>query len=417
MKIPQKPLDFKTKFLNRTALGDIKKNLFDRDILVITGARQVGKTSIMHLLYRFLIKNKNINLQNILFFDLEDIQALEAIESYSFDEFAKYIMSQGSKNQTKFVFIDEIQYLQSPSSLLKILHDHYPKIKLIVSGSSSLSLKQKFKDTLTGRKQVFVVNPLSFKEYCEFTQTGSKAKRFDDFAVWGGYPEAVLINDPEKRAAKLREIHSSYIKKDIKDLMGIENVSGFNKLVDLLAHQIGNLINIDELANSSGLARDTVSKYLLILENTFVIQLVYPYFTNKRKEITKMPKVYFNDIGLRNTIVKSLNVLEQRADKGAIVENVIFNELIKNKKPDQEIKFWRTQAKQEVDFILESLEVMPIEVKYQSFKKVKIPLGIKSFIKNYNSKNAVIFTKNFKKVFNQNKTQFNFLPVHTISDF
>lgn len=412
MEIPQKPLDFKSKILPRTILKSIKKSLFDKDILVLTGARQVGKTSIMHLIYRYLIKKHNINAQNILFFDLEDVQTLESIENCSFDELAKYIKSFGSKSNKKFVFIDEIQYLKNPASLLKILHDHYPKIKLIVSGSSSLSLKQKFKDSLTGRKQAFTINPLSFNEYLKFKNIKQRTReKFLEFALWGGYPEVALIHDLEKKAAKLREIHSSYIKKDLKDLMGIENVSGFNKLVELLAHQIGNLVNIDELANSSGLARDTVSKYLLILENTFVINFIYPYFTNKRKEITKMPKAYFNDTGIRNTIVKNISPIEERADKGSIVENLIFNELKKNKKETEEIKFWRTQTKQEIDFILENQNIIPAEVKFQSFKKAKIPKGIKSFIKSYNSKKAIVFTADFKDSIKYQNTQISFAPV------
>jgi len=436
MKIPQKPLDLDTKIFPRTILKQIKKALFDKDILLLTGARQVGKTSLIYLISRYLLKEKKINPQNILFFDLEDIQTREAIENCSFDRFAKYIKEQSSKvsKSSKFVFIDEIQYLKEPSSFLKILHDHYPDIKFIVSGSSSLDLRRKFKDSLTGRKHIFIIPPLSFAEYLQFQGIGSIkkyhlndilesknfpvdqensqeiARQFREFTVFGGYPEVSLIKDFEKKTAKLREIYTSYIQKDIKDLMNIENAAGFNKLVWLIAHQIGGLMNIDELTNSSALARDTVNKYLLILENTFVINLVYPYFTNKRKEITKMPKVYFADLGLRNVISKNFTALEDRADKGSIVENVVFNELNKTKQELEGIKFWRTQTKQEVDFILEGKEVIPIEVKYQSFKKPKIPKGIRSFIKTYDPKQAIVMTKDFFGIIQQEETKIYFVP-------
>jgi len=412
MQIPQKPIELDVKLLPRTILSNIKKSLFDRDILVLTGARQTGKTSIMHLIYNYLIKQKNINPKDIFFFDLEDIQVLEAFEKYTFDKFANYIKKQSKKQ--KFVFIDEIQYLKNPSSFLKIIHDHYPKIKLIVSGSSSLELKRKFKDSLTGRKQIFIVNSLSFQEYLLFKNKPKNQKEFEEFSIFGGYPEIALINDFDKKASKLREIYTSYIKKDIKDLMNIENAAGFNKLVSLIAHQIGNLMNIDELANSSGLARDTVSKYLLILENTFVIDLIYPYFTNKRKELVKMPKIYFKDTGLRNVITKNLNALEERNDKGSIIENSVLNELSKTKQELCEIKFWRTQTKVEVDFILEEKNIMPIEVKYQFFKTIKIPSGIRSFIKTYNPAKAQVITKNFSantKLLNSN---IKFIPAWKI---
>lgn len=414
MQIPQKPLDLETKLLPRTMLAHIKKSLFDRDILVLTGARQTGKTSMMHLVYRHLIKEKKVNPKNIFFFDLEDIQVLEIIQKYPFSKFANYIKTESKNKDKKFVFIDEIQHLENPSSFLKVIHDHYPNIKLIVSGSSSLALKRKFKDSLTGRKHIFIVNPLSFKEYLLFKSKKRHCKEFEEFAVWGGYPEIALISDFDKKADKLREIYSSYVKKDVKDLMNIENVTGFNKLVNLLAHQIGNLMNIDELANSSGLARDTVSKYLLILENTFVIDLVEPYFTNKRKEVTKMPKIYFRDIGLRNIIIRNLASIESRNDKGSIVENVIFNELFRVKQESVEIKFWRTQSKTEVDFVLEERKILPMEVKYQSFKKIKIPTGIKSFIRAYSPKEVRVITKDFSAKIKHVETEISFVPAWNI---
>lgn len=414
MKIPQKPFDLEAKLLPRTMLTALKKSLFDRDILVLTGARQTGKTSIMHLIYGYLIKQKNIESKNIFFFDLEDIQTLELIQKYSFAEFAQYIKEQSSNKNTKFLFIDEIQYLKEPSSFLKVLHDHYPDIKLITSGSSSLDLKKKFKDSLTGRKHVFIINPLSFEEYLLFKNKERCPKEFEEFALWGGYPEVALISDFDKKTDKLREIYTSYIKKDVKDLMNIENIAGFNKLVALIAHQIGNLMNIDELANSSGLARDTVSKYLLILENTFVIDLVEPFFTNKRKEVIKMPKIYFRDIGLRNIIIRNLGSIESRNDKGSIIENVIFNELFRTREESVEIKFWRTQSKAEVDFILEERKILPIEVKYQSFKKIKIPSGIKNFIKTYSPKTAKVFTKDFSKETKRVNTKICFMPAWKI---
>jgi len=145
-----------------------------------------------------------------------------------------------------------------------------------------------------------------------------------------------------------------------------------------------------------------------------VIDLVYPYFTNKRKEVVKMPKIYFNDTGLRNIITRNLNTIEERNDKGNIVENVIFNELFKTQEQLAEIKFWRTQSKAEVDFVLEDREILPIEVKYQSFKKIKVPSGVKNFIKTYKPKKAKVITKDFSRNIKQANTEISFIPAWKI---
>lgn len=434
MQILTQSLDLTTTLFPRAIFEDIKKTLFDRDIIVLSGARQVGKTSLMHLLYRFLISEQRATTERIFFFDLEDVQTLEEIDSMQFTDFARHV-GKGAANERVFVFIDEIQYLKEPSSFLKILHDHYPQIKLIVSGSSSLALRRKFKDALTGRKHVFAVNGLSFQEYLAFTKSSCVKQKnafetfthrtlptdgplceraFEDFALFGGYPEVALIADKEKKADKLREIYSSYVRKDIKDLMRIENVAGFNALAQLLAHQIGNLASIDELANSAGLSRDTTSKYLLILENTFVVNFVYPYFTNKRKEITKMPKVYFKDMGLRHVITRNLSDIAVRGDKGAIIENVVYGELSNFLGENGEVKFWRTQAKQEVDFILDAEEIVPVEVKYQSFSSPRVPSGIKRFISAYHPPRAVVVTKDFSGIAEYDGADVCFIPAWSV---
>ncbi len=188
------------------------------------------------------------------------------------------------------------------------------------------------------------------------------------------------------------EIYSLYIRRDIKDIGGIDDVSGYNKLVSLLCLQIGNLVKEQELAVSSGLSRPTVKKYLFLLENTYVLKLVRPFFTNKRKEITKTPKVFFEDVGLRNGAINNFNPLSQRVDSGSIIENFVFSQLSKEDVFSQKIAFWRSQAKNEVDFIWQENinEPYPVEVKTKYPRNRPFPPGLKSFISLYQPTRAFI---------------------------
>ncbi|GAH75807.1 unnamed protein product, partial [marine sediment metagenome] len=171
-----------------------------------------------------------------------------------------------------------------------------------------------------------------------------------------------------------------------------------------------------ELALSSGLSRPTVKKYLFLLENTYVLKLVLPFFTNKRTEITKTPKVYFEDVGLRNGVINNFNLLNQRADRGAILENFVFSQLSKENDLSQEIRFWRSQAKNEVDFIWQRnlSEVYPIEVKLNYSCKQPFPSGLKSFISLYHPSRGFIIHRGEFDLLNFKKTKIYVIPAWTI---
>jgi len=423
----------------RQILPALEKELKRDNILVIVGSRQVGKTSLLALLYKKLGKKQKV------YFDLEDIQLLSQFNNLEFSDFLAYLQEKKgiSPNKKTFVFIDEIQYLEHPSSFLKYIFDHYKQIKLIVSGSSSLEIKKKFSDRLTGRKSLYVLYPLDFKEFLIFknktfqlrkkinfkkllkSQTitmahqkslnWSKAeleKIFEEFALLGGYPKTVLANDHEEKISILKEIQATYVRKDIKDLAEIENIKVYNNLIEILAAQSSNLLNIDELSNTLRANRKTIERYLFLLENTFITNLVKPFFTNKRKEITKMPKIFFKDVGLRNMLISNFNALEKRPDKGALIENLIYTELKKNLAPLEELYFWRTQTKTEVDFVIkgEKQSLLPIEVKYKKFKSIQIPRGLRSFILTYQPEKAFVITKDFLKQTRLKQTTIFFLP-------
>ena len=257
---------------------------------------------------------------------------------------------------------------------MKYLHDHYkPGLKFIVTGSSSLEIKKKFSDRLTGRVYSFVIKPLSFREFLEFKKEKDLAeillsfnlsfwicarypeedfekinenhkRRLDvllrEYLTFGGYPAVSLKENPLIKQRDLQEIYSLYIRRDIKDIGEIDDVSGYNNLVSLLCLQIGNLVKEQELAVSSGLFRPTVKKYLFLLENTYVLKLVRPFFTNKRKEITKTTKVFFEDVGLRNGVINNFDDLSLRVDRGAIIENIVFSQLSKKDDLSHKVSFW-----------------------------------------------------------------------------
>jgi predicted AAA+ superfamily ATPase len=413
------------ELVRRKAVSEIAKYLDAKGIILLVGARQVGKTSLLYLLMDEL-RNQGISENFIHYLDLEDLTVLDILNSGT-KEFIDYLKAMGIETEKRnYLFIDEIQYLNNPTNFLKLIADHHQNLKLIVSGSSTLEIRRKFKDSLAGRKVIFEIFPLDFYEFMLFkgeqklaeilvksdlrhihqdTEIQDLPARFfikdltryyNEYLIFGGYPRVALETGNEKKITYLMDIYQSYVKKDIKDLMRVDNITAFNNLLKVLALQIGNLVNLTELCNTVKIARETLERYLFLLENTFIVKMVTPFSRNPRKEISKMAKLYFMDTGLRNTIIKNWNNLEERVDAGALVENGAFSNLLKNLSPLEEIHFWRTLSKNEVDFISGKENFRhPIEVKYSSFKLPRIPTGIKAFQSDYEIPQGIVLTKDF----------------------
>ncbi|MCL0030141.1 ATP-binding protein [Thermodesulfovibrionales bacterium] len=422
------------KLIYRPIVGKIKKQVDKGNVVILIGARQVGKTSILRLLMGEIERSKP--KVGIFYFDLEKEELLEIFQSYR--TLIDWLKLQGADlGKENYLFIDEFHYIPHPTKIFKIIHDDFPNLKIVATSSSSLEISSKIKETLTGRKRIFRIHPLSFEEFLKFKKSpqrdiflrlrdsrlklvepvlGEFIKEWEEFLLFGGYPKVALTLGEEEKAGELEEIYNSYVQKDIKAFLKIENVLAFNRLVKILAVQIANLANLSQIGSPLKIARETLERYVFVLENTFIIKTLSPFFTNKTKEITKMGKIFFCDVGLRNFSIKDFKRLELRLDKGALVENIVATELIKSASVFQDLHFWRTQAKTEVDFILASKgNIIPIEVKYQSFKASKIPSGLKAFIENYKPEKAFVLTKNFTDKVNFQHCEIRFLPAFLCS--
>ena len=372
----------------RNIIKEIKKVLTRDEFIILTGARQVGKTSILVMLKNYLEKkNKQCH-----YFNLENSEYLKSFDEHPFNIF-KFFPESRTK-QT--IFIDEVQYLKNPSNFLKLLYDEKrEKLKIIASGSSSFYIDKKFKDSLAGRKFLFEVYSLSFDEFLLFNQENELLEQiksssspfrkgksvyykkrllelWEKYLRYGGYPKVALTKDESVKEILLEEIGSSYIKKDIVDA-GIKNTDKYFSLLKILARQTGQLVNSQELANTLQMSRKTAEEYLYTIKKSYQVAFIKPFYSNIRKELTKMPKVYFYDLGLRNFFLNDYNPIEKRADKGAYLENVVFKKFLNQTKNSDEIKFWRTQNKNEVDFIVDkkAFEVKFDKINFQEAKYKK----------------------------------------------
>lgn len=367
---------------------EAQKYLKEAEILLFIGARQAGKTTILKQLQQYLEKQN----QFCYFLNLEDPEYLELLNKSPKNLFKIFTLDLKKRN---YIFIDEVQYLKNPSNFLKYLYDEYKdKIKLLVSGSSAFYLDKKFKDSLAGRKKIFNVFTLSFPEFLRFKNENELSRRltaktelsladkekitlyFQEYLLYGGYPRVVLAPLEEKKDI-LREIAYSYIKKDIYE-SNIRQDEIFYRLFKILASQIGNLVNISELANTLGISKTSVDNYLYVMQKSFHIHLIKPFYKNIRKELSKMPKIYFYDVGLRNFFIDNFKSYELREDKGPLLENISFRQLIE-KYDIETIKFWRTITKQEIDFVIGENLAFEVKVQPQKFRVKNCRL----FLENY----------------------------------
>ncbi len=414
MDIRQFELSNPWRVARQWEVPSIKRRLLSRvidwmdepEVLVLTGARQVGKTSIVYQLISWLLESHEVAPADVYYFNLD----IPGVADFVGDPSALLRFLEVGNGGRAFVFIDEVQRLERPGLLIKGLQDMKLSLKFILTGSSSLDIRVKTGEALTGRKQVFHVSQLSFSEYLDAVGASLPPKpmkkgdtalylpelnhHLDSYATYGGYPAVVLSGSADKRLGRLDEIYRSYLEKDIAGFLRVENMSGFRRLVTVIADQQGGLVNIQELAATLGMHRDTVERYIEHLEQTFVLRRVTPFFRNQRTELSRMPKLYFADQGLRNLGLGVLQSFPDRPDRGQIAEGLVADYLSESLSPGAGLHFWRSKSKAEVDFVVGSSgAVTAFEVKAGALSKPGIRRGFRSFLGKYQPEQAFLLNR------------------------
>ena len=382
--------------LQRKKHSVIAEHLSKKEFTILIGARQIGKSTLLKQLFEDLSQKG----EAVYFLNLDRKEILDELNESPENLFKICPLQEGKKI---IVFIDEIQYLDDATTFIKLLFDEYSdRLKIVATGSSAFYIDKQFNDSLVGRKKIFQMGTLDFEEFLlfkgrndlveEVLKLKSKKKKksiqenvlwgyMDEFVNYGGYPAVVLENDIAQKIELLKDIRDSFIKRDILE-SGVSDETKFYRMLMLLASQSGNLLNVNEISNTLRITNATVENYLYVLQKYFHITLVKPFYNNLRKELTKMPKVYINDLGLRNVLINYFSPLEQRADKGMVLENLSFRLLTERFDQDQ-IKYWRTADGNEVDFVVETsyLKGFAVEIKF-SEQEVK-PSKYNKFVQNY----------------------------------
>ena len=367
--------------LKRKLFQALADHLYEKEFTIVSGPRQSGKTTLLEQLGDYL-KQKSEEVYQLT---LEDHTILARLNQHPENLFDFVVR----KPLTRvFVLLDEIQYLDDPSNFLKLIYDkHHSQVKIIATGSSAFYIDHKFKDSLAGRKQLFELYTLDFDEFLLF-RTGATAMQeelnkirnndqylsskrnelegyFNEYLTFGGYPAVVVAGSAEKKMALLKEIVGSYLKRDIAE-SNIHDQDKFYKVLMLLAQQTGSLVNANELSRTVGISTTALENYLYTLQKCFHIQLLRPFYNNLRKELTKMPKVFFHDPGFRNTLLNQFLPVDQRVDKGMLIENYAYIRL-RTHHGNDDLRFWRTTDGCEVDFILTSGQGTgeAIEIKFE----------------------------------------------------
>lgn len=358
------------------------------EVTLLTGSRQVGKTTLMRQL------QQKLQAQNKPYyhFNLEQDKYLSAFDENPENLF-DFVPKEKGKKVT--VFVDEIQYLKKPSNFLKLLYDEYKdNVKLVVTGSSAFYIDTKFKDSLAGRKRLFHIKPISFlefvlykkgKDYANYLHKNITPKNaipllmsadieelFDEYLIFGGYPAVVKAKSVIEKVDILFEITTSYVQKDLFD-SGIRKNSEFRAMLELLASQCCGQLNTNEVSKTVKAAVPTINNFLYLLEKSFHITLIRPFYNNYKKELVKMPKLFFQDNGFRNALVNNFQRLKSRDDKGVLLENQALQQLL-NHYPEHDIKYWRTTEQNEVDFVLKNKLALEIKFKQDEFKPSKYKL-------------------------------------------
>ena len=412
--------------IKRAIFEELKSHLRQKEISLLVGPRQAGKTTLMKLLQEFLEREGEKTLYLNLDFESDQpfFQSQKALIQKIELELGK---------QKGFIFIDEIQRKENAGLFLKGLYDYDLPYKFIVSGSGSVELKEKIHESLLGRKRLFEIETLSFKEFVNFkTDYRYQEKLINFFAVeqekggilleeylnFGGYPRVVLEETLSEKKKIMDEIYRSLLEKDMAYLLKVEKIEAFSHLIKILASQIGRIVNFSELSSTIGISLKTIENYFRYAQKTYIIEKLTPYFRNPRTEISKAPVVYFHDLGLRNYALGCFGNLPLGMERGFLFQNFIFR-LLKEKYHQETLAlhFWRTKDKAEVDFVLEIAgQFIPVEIKYTELKRPELGRSLRSFISRYKSPEAWVVNLALEEKLSVENAEVHILPFYALID-
>lgn len=363
----------------RTLQAIIESYLFQQHVIIIYGARQVGKTTLVQQILR------NHQNKRTLYLNGDEFDIRQRLQPTNYDKLRSFV------GEPDILVIDEAQRIENIGLTLKILFDNNPAMQIIATGSSSFDLANKINEPLTGRSIEFILYPLSIAETAHH---GIQAERYrDDILLYGSYP-AILSAAGQQRKILLSTLTNQYLYKDIITLEDIRKPAVIHKLLQLLAYQVGSEVSLQELANSLDISKHTVERYLDLLQKAFVIVSLGAYNRNLRNEVAKSRKIYFYDLGVRNALINNFNSLDVRPDVGALWENFLIIERMKHNHYHQILGncyFWRNYSQQEIDFVEDrDGNLYAFEFKWKERKRTKIP---KSFAEAYPKHDFSVVTR------------------------
>lgn len=358
-----------TIMITRQLEKNLKEKLFKGKAIVLIGARQVGKTT--------LLKTIIGNNEDTLWFNGDDLDVRLLFNNITTEKFRSLF------GKAKIVVIDEAQRIENIGLKAKLITDNFPDIQLVVTGSSSFDLANKINEPLTGRKWEYQLFPMSFRELADSNGLLQEIKKLPIRLVYGSYPD--VVNNPGNEREILKQLTNSYLYKDIFEWERIKKPDMLVKLMQALAFQVGSEVSLNELSGLIGIDKGTVEKYITLLEQTQVIFRLPSLSRNLRNELKMSKKIYFYDNGIRNSLINNFNDIHLRNDTGILWENWMISELIKRNNYNLifcNSYFWRTTQQQEVDYIEEADGKMTAyEFKWNPTKKAKVS---KTFLDAYN---------------------------------
>lgn len=370
--------------LKRTIHKSIEDGLFDGKAIIIMGARQTGKTTLLKQIFE--------NYESVKWFNADEPDVIQIFENPTSTRLKSIF------GNCSIVIVDEAQRIENVGLKFKLITDMLPDIQLVATGSSSFDLANKVNEPLTGRKWEYQLFPVSFQEMINHHGILEEKRMLPHRLVFGYYPEVVVSHGKEQKV--LKEITESYLYKDVLAFDSINKSDKLIKLLQALAFQVGSEVSYNELGKTVGLDNETVEKYILILERAYIIFRLGAFSRNLRKELKRGRKIYFYDNGIRNALIANYSMPELRQDIGALWENFIISERKKYLHYNEiwtNCYFWRTQDQQEIDYIEERDGILyATEIKWNPLKTSKAPV---TFTRAYPNNEFSIVTRNDYEAF------------------